>query len=231
LEDVLEEIVGDIQDEHDTPENDVQQAPDEGYIVDGQMTLNDLTEILTDVEFPEEDIETVNGFMLYSLGHLPQDSEEIEIKYGAFSRSSHLCFSRNGRKFHFQLHNAWMEKTEEQLLASFLKNPTAQTFQKMEQSYYKIPLSLGYYDVDKSIRNYLKSSIQAVMPELIHQKELETISVLLNDGIITKGNIDSFIELAIDEAQKGGLFEIQLLLMDYKAQHFEFESIEERFKL
>lgn len=85
LEDVLEEIVGDIQDEHDTPENDVKKAADEGYIVDGQMTLNDLSELLKDVEFPEEDIETVNGFMLYSLGHLPQDSEEIDIKYGGYS--------------------------------------------------------------------------------------------------------------------------------------------------
>ena len=162
---------------------------------------------------------------------LPENIAEIEIKYGAFSRGGHLCFTRNGRKFHFQLRRAWQEKPEEQSLAEFLKTPTAETFQKMKQPYYKIPLSLGYYDIDKSIRNYLKSAIQQVMPELIHKKELETISMLLNDGIITKGNIDRFIELAIDEAQKGGSFEIQVLLMDYKAKHFGYESIEDRLKL
>ncbi|HAJ97037.1 MAG TPA: hypothetical protein DCO72_04815 [Ruminococcus sp.] len=162
---------------------------------------------------------------------LPENIAEIEIKYGAFSRGSYLCFTRNGRKFDFELHNAWQEKPEEQSLAEFLKNPTAETFRKMKQSYYKIPLSLGYYDIDKSIRNYLKGCIQQVVPELIHRKELETISVLLNDGIITKKNIDNFIDLAIDEAQKGGSFEIQMLLTDYKAKHFGFESIEDRFRL
>ncbi len=161
----------------------------------------------------------------------PENFAEIEIKYGAFSRGSHLCFTRNGRKFHFELHRAWLEKPEEQSLAEFLKSPSAETFRKMKQPYYKIPLSLGYYDIDKSIKNYLKSCIQQVVPELIHKKELETISMLLNDGIITKKNIDNFIDLAIDEAQKGGSFEIQLLLMDYKAKHFGFESVEERFKL
>ena len=161
----------------------------------------------------------------------PENFSDIGIKYGAFSRGSHLCFTRNGRKFHFQLRRAWQEKPEEQALAEFLKTPTAETFQKMKQPYYKIPLSLGYYDIDKSIKNYLKGCIQQVVPELIKKKELETISMLLNDGIITKGNIDRLIELAIDEAQKGGSFEIQLLLMDYKAKHFEYESIEDRLKL
>jgi len=161
----------------------------------------------------------------------PENFSEIEIKYGAFSRGGHLCFTRNGRKFHFQLRRAWQEKPEEQSLAEFLKTPTAETFQKMKQPYYKIPLSLGYYDIDKSIRNYLKGCIQQVVPELIHKKELEMISMLLDDSIITKGNIDRFIELAIDEAQKGGSFEIQVLLMDYKAHHFGFESIEDRLKL
>ena len=50
----------------------------------------------------------------------------------------------------------------------------------------------------------------------------------------TQENIDRFINLAIDTAQNGGKFEIQLLLMDYKAQKFGFEDIddiEKRFAL
>ncbi len=85
LEDILEEIVGDIQDEHDKPDTEITKAADQGYIVDGQMSLNDLMELLDDIEFPEGDIETVNGFMLFKLGHLPQPGEEINIEYGGYS--------------------------------------------------------------------------------------------------------------------------------------------------
>ena len=85
LEDILEVIVGDILDEHDEKEDDIMKlATGEGYIVNGTTKLEEL-EDLFEIEFPDEDIDTVNGFMLYELGRLPEDEEHIQINYQGFS--------------------------------------------------------------------------------------------------------------------------------------------------
>ncbi len=85
LEDILEVIVGDILDEHDEKEDDIMKlATGEGYIVNGSAKLEEL-EDLFDIEFPDEDIDTVNGFMLYELGRLPEEEEHIQINYEGFS--------------------------------------------------------------------------------------------------------------------------------------------------
>lgn len=84
LEDILEVIVGDILDEHDKEETDIRKlAEGQGYIVNGSAKLDEL-EDLFDITFPDEDIDTVNGFMLYELGHLPEDKESIQITYQGF---------------------------------------------------------------------------------------------------------------------------------------------------
>ncbi|MDD6071166.1 MAG: hemolysin family protein [Clostridiales bacterium] len=85
MEDLLEVIVGDILDEHDEEETDIMKAAiGEGYIVKGSTDLEEL-EDLFHIEFPDEDIDTVNGFMLYELGRLPQEFEKIHIVYQGFS--------------------------------------------------------------------------------------------------------------------------------------------------
>jgi putative hemolysin len=85
MEDLLEVIVGDILDEHDEEEVDIMKAAiGEGYIVKGSTDLEEL-EDLFGIEFPDEDIDTVNGFMLYELGRLPQENETIHIVYQGFS--------------------------------------------------------------------------------------------------------------------------------------------------
>jgi hypothetical protein len=66
---------------------------------------------------------------------------------------------------------------------------------------------------------------------LIDEKQVETISILLNDRVVTKEAIDPIIEYAIESAQKGGSLEIQTLLLNYKAEYLGFESVEERLKL
>lgn len=84
LEDILEVIVGDILDEHDEEENDIMKlAAGEGYIVKGITDLEEL-EDLFDIRFPEEDIDTVNGFMLYEYGRLPEENDTIQISYQGF---------------------------------------------------------------------------------------------------------------------------------------------------
>ena len=85
LEDIIEEIVGNILDEHDTEEKEVHHFGEDGYVVEGHMSLNDLEELIDGLEFPEGDIETLNGFMLYKLGHLPREGENIMIYYGGYA--------------------------------------------------------------------------------------------------------------------------------------------------
>lgn len=85
LEDIIEEIVGNIQDEHDEEETEARRTADAGYLVDGLISLNDLKELLPSIEFPETEIETLNGFLLYRLGRLPKDGEKLLIEYGGFA--------------------------------------------------------------------------------------------------------------------------------------------------
>lgn len=84
MEDLLEVIVGDILDEHDEEEVDIMKlAAGEGYIVKGSTDLEEL-EDLFDITFPDADIDTVNGFILYELGRLPEENEKINILYQGF---------------------------------------------------------------------------------------------------------------------------------------------------
>lgn len=84
LEDIIEVIVGDILDEHDEEEVDIMRlATGNGYIVNGTTNLEEL-EDLFHIEFPKEDIDTVNGFMLYEYGKLPENQEKVKIVYQGF---------------------------------------------------------------------------------------------------------------------------------------------------
>ena len=60
------------------------RTADAGYVVDGLISLNDLEEILPDMELPDTDIETLNGFLLYRLGRLPREGEQLRIEYGGY---------------------------------------------------------------------------------------------------------------------------------------------------
>ncbi len=89
LEDVLEEIVGNIWDEHDAETEEVREATiGDGYVVDGMIKLHDLEDEIEGLEFPDTDIETLNGFLLYKLGGFPKDEGNIKIDYGGFSFES-----------------------------------------------------------------------------------------------------------------------------------------------
>ena len=89
LEDILEEIVGNIWDEHDTETKEVRTTYGDGYVVDGMIKLHDLEEMIEDLEFPDDnDIETLNGFLLYKLGRFPKEKEKIKIDFGGYTFES-----------------------------------------------------------------------------------------------------------------------------------------------
>ena len=76
LEDCLEELVGDIVDEHDEEDAEVQRMPDGSYLVDGAMAVEDINDLLS-VHIPDDDIDTVGGFVFGTLEHVPNVGEYI----------------------------------------------------------------------------------------------------------------------------------------------------------
>ena len=80
LEDILEEIVGDIRDEFDGDEEDELKELSEGeYLADGSMNLDDINDQL-DLELESEDFDSLGGFMIDRLEHLPAEGEEVETE-------------------------------------------------------------------------------------------------------------------------------------------------------
>ena len=79
LEDLLEELVGEITDEYDTEEPELEQVADDVYRVDGKLSIDEVNELL-DVELPDEEWDTVGGLMLGLLGSIPEEGEEVSFR-------------------------------------------------------------------------------------------------------------------------------------------------------
>jgi putative hemolysin len=78
LEDLVEELIGDIQDEYDEEVSHPRQLRGGDIEVDGLLNLDEFAE-QTGLELPEGPYETVAGYLLASLGHLPENGESAEI--------------------------------------------------------------------------------------------------------------------------------------------------------
>ncbi len=76
LEDLLEEIVGEIEDEFDLPDETVERVDDDTVRIDGTFTIDDFNERF-DVELPEEDYHTVAGFVFGRLGRAAVPGDEV----------------------------------------------------------------------------------------------------------------------------------------------------------
>lgn len=79
VEDLLEEIVGEIRDEYDREEPLYRKLPAGGFLVDGRMEIEALVEELG-VEIPEGDYETLGGFVITHLERIPKGGETIALK-------------------------------------------------------------------------------------------------------------------------------------------------------
>ena len=79
IEDVVEEIVGEIADEHDTLDSTARPNPDGSWTVSGQLRPDEV-EDATGVALPEhEDYDTIAGLVLRELGHVPEEGERTEV--------------------------------------------------------------------------------------------------------------------------------------------------------
>jgi Mg2+/Co2+ transporter CorB len=74
LEDIIEEIVGDIEDEHDIGVTGVKREPDGSYIVDGTVTIRDLNREF-DWRLPDDDVATVAGLVLHEARRIPDPGQ------------------------------------------------------------------------------------------------------------------------------------------------------------
>ena len=86
MEDILEEIVGNIMDEYDQEEEDILPLDDGSFLIRGMAYLDDVSKAL-DLEFTEEEedsYDTMNGLLISKLDRIPKEGEQAEIPYGPY---------------------------------------------------------------------------------------------------------------------------------------------------
>lgn len=84
MEDILEEIVGNILDEYDEDTEYIEDKGNDEYVMEGKTPLEDLTERFG-IDFHGEEFETLNGFMIYRLDHIPEEGEEFDVDYQGYN--------------------------------------------------------------------------------------------------------------------------------------------------
>jgi CBS domain containing-hemolysin-like protein len=76
LEDLIEEIVGEIEDEFDVPETSIEQVDDDTWRLDGRFPIDEFNERF-DTDLPDEDFHTVAGFVFGQLGRAPEPGDDV----------------------------------------------------------------------------------------------------------------------------------------------------------
>lgn len=87
IEDLLEEVVGDIQDEHDTEDEIMKQISPDSYIISGAVEIEELMEEFEELNIPEApaDYDTLAGYIINTLGRIPKVNEEFVIGSNKFT--------------------------------------------------------------------------------------------------------------------------------------------------
>ena len=79
MEDIIEELVGNIFDEYDDEEIEVKKIDDNTYILSGTVSSYELKKVFN-IELPEGDYETLSGYLLDKLGRIPDEDEQTNIE-------------------------------------------------------------------------------------------------------------------------------------------------------
>jgi putative hemolysin len=121
IEDLLEEIVGEIQDEYDTEEPFVEFITDDEYIFDARVDLDDLNRLMN-VALPTDDSDTLGGFIYTELGKVPVIGDQVVFENMDFTVES--VAGRRIKKVRVERHS-----------------PTA--VQDLEEEHGSIPIQIG----------------------------------------------------------------------------------------
>lgn len=78
IEDLIEEIVGEIEDEYDEEKTAIERVKENEYLVDGSLRLHDLDDFLG-VDIDSEEFDSVGGLMIGELGRMPEEKDEIQV--------------------------------------------------------------------------------------------------------------------------------------------------------
>ena len=84
MEDILEEIVGNIMDEYDEDQEYIKNHGKGEYVMEGKTPLKEVEELL-DITFDEEEFETLNGFLISRLDRIPEPDEQFDVDYKGYN--------------------------------------------------------------------------------------------------------------------------------------------------
>ncbi len=84
MEDILEEIVGNILDEYDVESEYIEDKGNDEYVIDGLTPLDELEERFG-ITFEEEAFETLNGFLISKLDRIPEPDEQFDVDYDGYN--------------------------------------------------------------------------------------------------------------------------------------------------
>ncbi|WP_297131213.1 HlyC/CorC family transporter [Terrisporobacter sp.] len=78
IEDLVEVIVGDIEDEYDEEDDEIQVISSTEFLVEGSTKISDVNEIL-DIELESEEFDSIGGYIIGYIKHIPEEGEDIEV--------------------------------------------------------------------------------------------------------------------------------------------------------
>lgn len=105
LEDLLEEIVGDIDDEYDEIKKLFRKVDEHNYVINGKMNLQKFNQLF-DTELESNEVDTIAGYIIEEIGYFPDDNEQVKVHEGDYILTTTNI--DNGR-----IHNIHLERTDD----------------------------------------------------------------------------------------------------------------------
>ncbi len=114
IEDIIEEIVGNLDDEYDDEEPKMEQIEDNVYLVDGQYALDDISDEL-EIHLDSDNHETVGGLIIELLGEIPDEEEDegVVVEYENFTFTIVEIRDRRIEKLKMEIHRPEKEDSED----------------------------------------------------------------------------------------------------------------------
>ncbi|MDL2292109.1 hemolysin family protein [Acholeplasma sp. OttesenSCG-928-E16] len=84
MEDLIEEVLGNIFDEYDDVKEEIEQVEENLFLVDGLANIDDIEEELK-IGLPKEEYDTVSGFILGQINHIPEENEDVCFDYNGYN--------------------------------------------------------------------------------------------------------------------------------------------------
>lgn len=103
MEDLIESIVGSIQDEYDNEEEEISRVSENIFTVDGSTAIDEISELI-DEELPEGDYDTIAGFLVEQLGRIPLQGEHPVVEFGCATFTVQEIEDRRISQVHIERH-------------------------------------------------------------------------------------------------------------------------------